>query len=100
MHTALPLILALSAYTGLAAAWTLAVSYGDGTTLHYDGFTASGCKQLEKTDANVNSVHFERSARVDTFKLFHDEWCNDLGYKGKEGVNNVPSSRYASYEVY
>lgn len=48
----------------------------------------------------MNSVHSSRSARVDTFELLHGEWCHDLGYKGKESVNNAPSSRYASYEVY
>ncbi|KAI5844906.1 hypothetical protein BZA05DRAFT_448111 [Tricharina praecox] len=100
MHTALPLALLLSAYAGLAVAWKFDVSYDDGTTLHFNGHTNSGCTKFKKSDADVNNVHFEGSSLADTFELFHDERCHDLGYKGKKGVNNVPTGQYASYKVY
>ena len=97
MQLSLALLVAAAA---VATAWKMEVSYDDNTKLDFDGHTNSHCKKFKKQSAGIDNVYFKGSTFAETFELFTDDHCKDLGFKGKKGSHPVPDKHYGSYKVY
>jgi hypothetical protein len=100
MHTSTVLLTLAALVATASAGWKMDVSYDDNTKLSFDGHVNSGCTKFKKTGAGIDNVYFKKSTFADTFELFNDDKCKDLGFQGHDGSNPVPDAVYGSYKVY